>query len=731
MELIIPCFVAVGEINIGSEAIERGSSFGAPTTLINKDNPATSSGKITSIDIYASLTGDLVNCEIATFYRPDPISFPNKFTTRDIYNIGAVTGGSKQTFEISLDAEKGDYIGITFTNGSIEYSPVGSGYLGVWSKGGDNIPCTDVDFGTIISGATVSLFAGQPGVQQLAEANCTLLVNEHDNDYFGVMVDCDVDVVRDRVEVCLMPTIGLGEAEAGKPAITSRSIRLVVTIDGEDVTNALTETITIRHALNEVSSFSLTLIDSQYSPLVNPHIDIDVVVVITAFIDGKEFKVFKGLVDTPKTKRTKDFKLKISGRGYGRKLLDKRATLISIQDSAQSTYRGSLVYYLAGQAGITNVYCPKGDKIITDHSFQDQKIWDMVQKECEIEGWYVRCDEQANMLVKIKAIKANPDWTYGEGEFVELGFNKTSKGIINQVVVLGAIFEEEIVTVIPVEEAPAQEIDVPEPEYSEDSVTINKSFGLGEVVANWSYNDGNFKVTASYIGYTKPLGWMFPKYQDYKFTVRKLNSDISYKGSIEFTVVSEGTPEWPTIKYWEGRAACNVHRGIETGTGWPPSFTEAPFSIAIVIKYQEEISGGATWITENLPAEEEANRIETIVKYTQVKATVQDAASIAKYGERKPREQYVLNRPLAETEEQCKRVGENKIKDTHRYTKQPDILVNYNPLLTIGQTVRLYDTKIGYNGENWLVEEIIHTFSIDSETGAIKPRTRAGSVFYA
>jgi len=555
-----------------------------------------------------------------------------------------------------------------------------------------------------------------------AEADCTLLVNEHKNDYFGVMVDCDVDVVRDRVEVCLMPTIGLGEAEAGKPAITSRSIRLVVTIDGEDVTNALTETITIRHALNEVSSFSLTLIDSQYSPLVNPHIDTDVVIVITSFIDGKEFKVFKGFVDTPKTKRTKDFKLKISGRGYGRKLLDKRATLISIQDSAQNTYRGSLVYYLAGQASMTNVYCPKGDKIITDHSFQDQKIWDMVQKECEIEGWYVRFDEQANMLVKIKAIKGNPDWTYGEGEFVELGFNKTSKGIINQVVVLGAIFEEEIVTVIPVEEAPAQEIDIPEAEYSEDSVTVQKSFSLGESVTNWSYNDGDFKVTAKYLGPFKPAGYIFPKYQSYSFRVTKLNSDYSIM-DVAF-VVTGGAG-----KYWDSRVACNIHREIQSTLEW--IFTEKAFNISITIKYKEQTGGGAVWITENLPAEEEADRIETIIKYTQVKATVQDAASIAKYGERKPREQYVLNRPLAETEEQCKRVGENKIKDTHRYTKQPDILVNYNPLLTIGQTVRLYDTKIGYNGENWLVEEIIHTFSIDSETGAIKPRTRAGSVFYA
>jgi len=546
-----------------------------------------------------------------------------------------------------------------------------------------------------------------------AEADCTLLVNEHNDDYFGIMVDCEVNIIRDRIDACLA---------------TSKGIRLIVTIDNENVSNALTGTITIRHALNEISSFSLTLADAQYSPLVNAHIETDVEIVITAFVEGEEYKLFTGLVDTPKTRRTKDFKLKISGRGYGRKLLDKRATLISIQDSAQNKYRGSLIKYVAGQAGITGVNCPRGDKIITDHSFQDQKTWDIVQKECEIEGWFVRFDEEGAMLAGPKIIKTdesrypNPDWSYGEGEFVELGFNKTSKGIINKVIVLGAIFEEEIVTIIPAEDVPAQEIDVPEAEYSEDSITVQKSFSLGESVTNWSYNDGDFKVTAKYLGPFKPAGYIFPKYQDYSFRVTKLNSDYAI---MDVTFVVTGGAG----KYWDSRVACNIHREIQSTLEW--IFTEKAFSISITIKYKEQTGGGAIWITENLPAEEEADRIETTIEYTQVKASVQDAGSIAQYGERKPREQYVLNRPLAETDAQCRRVGENKIKDSHRYTKQPDILINYNPLLTIGQTAELYDTKIGYDGERWIIEEIVHTFPINPKTGAIKPRTRAGCVFYA
>ncbi len=554
----------------------------------------------------------------------------------------------------------------------------------------------------------------EEGAKTFVEADCSLLVNEYDNDYYGIMIDCELDVIRDRVDACLA---------------TSKGIRLVVTIDGEDVSDALTETVTIRHALNEISSFSLTLADSQYSPLVNAHIETDVEIVVTAFVGGEEFKIFTGLVDTPKTRRTKNFRLKISGRGYGRKLLDKRATLISIQDSAENKYRGSLVKYVAGQAGIADVNCPRGDLIITDHSFQDQKTWDIVQKECEIEGWFVRFDEEAVMQIGPKIIKTDldeypePDWEYDEGEFVELGFNKTSKGVINKVIVLGAIFEEEIVTIIPAEDEPSQEVDVPEEEYDEDTTTFSKSFTQGEVVTGWTDGDASLKVTASYTGFTKPSGYIFPTSQNYKFTITgSMSGKIS---SLEISVSGDATGDR------SGSNHCSVQRGIVYSGGFPPTIQEAAFSITITIKTKELSGGGSVWITENLSAEEEADRIETTIEYTQVKATVQDAGSIAQYGERKPREEYALHRPLAETEAQCKRVGENKIIDSHKYTKQPDILVNYNPLLTIGQTVELYDTKIGYNGERWLVGEIVHTFPINSKTGAIKPRTRAGCLFYA
>ena len=85
--------------------------------------------------------------------------------------------------------------------------------------------------------------------------------------------------------------------------------------------------------------------------------------------------------------------------------------------------------------------------------------------------------------------------------------------------------------------------------------------------------------------------------------------------------------------------------------------------------------------------------------------------------------------PLAETEAQCKRIGENVIIESHRFILQPDYLVAFNPKLIMGCTVKLTDTKIGYD-ENWVVEEVVHMINI-GKTGEIKARTRIGCVYYA
>ena len=157
-----------------------------------------------------------------------------------------------------------------------------------------------------------------------------------------------------------------------------------------------------------------------------------------------------------------------------------------------------------------------------------------------------------------------------------------------------------------------------------------------------------------------------------------------------------------------------------------PSFSEAAFSIAITLSIKKLVAGGSVWITETIPNE---TIVSTII-HNQIKAVVNDPVSIAKYGVRKPEGEGTEEYPLAETEAQCKGIGQRRIRDSHRYTKQPDYLVNFNPKIVEGEAVKLTDNNIGYN-ERWRIEEIVLTFDIDPETGKIKPRTRIGCVFYA
>jgi len=530
--------------------------------------------------------------------------------------------------------------------------------------------------------------------------DCDLHVNENDENFFGRIIDCSLTVQRVLVGACLA---------------TAQSIRLKITIDGEDVSKALIGQIMIQHNENLISLFSFTLGDFQYSPLLVGDYE-DKEVVIISYVNGQEIKLFTGLVDGTRSDFDGGYSLNIYGSDYGKKLL-KRMTLISVQEAATAKTRGAIIRYLANQAGITNMNVPTGSRTEIDHSFQDQFIWDMIQKEMMIEGWVIRFDENGKMLVYEKVIKTNetlyptPDWEYGEDKFISLGLNTTREGIINQLTILGAIFEEEVITI--------NELEVPpyEPVYDIQTTTVNKSFALGESVTAWSYEDANFKVTTKYLGYTKPPGFIFPKYQDYGFSVTKLNSDLTIQ-DISFSI-SGGAMKWN-----EGATSCSIHREIQSTLEW--IFTEKAFAITIAIKTKEQTDGGKEQYEDENPNEEV---VSTIVR-TQIKAIVNDPASIAKYGERKPNEEGTEEYPLAETEAQCINIGQRRIKDSHRYTKQPDYLVNFNPKIVSGEAVKLIDEKIGYN-ERWRIEEIVLSFDIDPETGAIKPRTRIGCVFYA
>ena len=532
---------------------------------------------------------------------------------------------------------------------------------------------------------------------------CSILVDDNDSDAMnGIRIPCEIDVNTDIADACVS---------------TNQGIRITITVGGEDVSDSIVGNLSIKHDLNAISTFSFNLGNSKYSPLTDSNIAVNSIVIITVFINGEEMKLFTGLVDGTRTTYTGGYNLGIYGRDYGKKLLDKTLTLISVQESAQRKYRGSIVKYIAEQAGITSLNVPIGDPIVTDHSFQDQNTLNMVQKENAIEGWFIRFDEEAVMQVRTKNLKTYADWDYGEDEFVKLGLDTSDEGIINKVIILGAIFEEEVISIE--HDEIEQQVEVPTEEYQEDSVTVSKSFSAGEVVKNWSYEDANFKVTAKYIGFTKPNDYIFPKYQNYEFNITKLNSDLTVTDK-ELTVTGGA------IKY----GSFVIHRGIGSTLGdeenWVPGFTEQAFAISIVIKTKELVAGGSEWITENIPTE---TTVSTVT-YTQVKATVTDPVSIALYGERKPNNEGTLSYPLAETAAQCKRVGENVILDSHNRIQQPDFEVPFNPKMIVGQTIELTDKKIGYDESKYLAAQVHHEINVSAD-GKLKARTKFAGVYYA
>jgi hypothetical protein len=178
----------------------------------------------------------------------------------------------------------------------------------------------------------------------------------------------------------------------------------------------------------------------------------------------------------------------------------------------------------------------------------------------------------------------------------------------------------------------------------------------------------------------------------------------------------------------KGKTYCNVQRERSDDIqGWPPTFLEQEFTISISIKIGPLVGSHTEWITDSYTEE----TVTSEIIRTQIKATVSDTNSIAIYGERKPNNEGTLQYPLAETEEQCKRIGEILILNSHRFIEQPDLGVNLNPKLIVGDYTELDDKKLGYSSSRYLIEEVIHTIDIDPKTGAITVLTRKGCVIYA
>ena len=130
-------------INIGSAAIDRASAASANTTYVDETagTAADGTGTIDTVTVFMETAHTNGLAEVGIFYRTTGTSL----TTRSNASLGSLAAGLNTITGLSLAVQAGDWIGIYFpTSGSIRRATAGGT---TQLKAGDNIPCTNVDFG--------------------------------------------------------------------------------------------------------------------------------------------------------------------------------------------------------------------------------------------------------------------------------------------------------------------------------------------------------------------------------------------------------------------------------------------------------------------------------------------------------------------------------------------------------------------------------------------------------
>jgi len=548
--------------------------------------------------------------------------------------------------------------------------------------------------------------AQDPDYPTYKAMDCIAHCNANDDGIYGRIMDCEATIINVLVTACQS---------------WNQGIRLVVTIDDIDVSAALTGNLRIQHDKNMISTFSLNLNNTAYSPRTNANIGIDKVVVITAYINRQEKKIFTGTTDEPEAENTPAFRVVVTGRDYGKMLLDKITTVISVQDLADTTKRNDLIKYLAGLAGQTNIDIPEMAAVTIDNSFQDQSVWDMIQKEAMVEQYWVGHNEDGKLELKLDEIKSDtalyptPDWTYAEDKIFRLGYKK-GRVNINKIVVLGKTTQKRIPHTTTTMTNPGVSYDTPVTLFS-DSL----SFDTEEIIDDDAYTN-----------YTKTVGEFILKIHSY--------GSGGGGGNIHIYVGCKGQSTWEsyviTSKTGTIGGNATIIKSVSSasiggsvglygmfwviarqggGTNYENGRAGYAFTFEVtVIGYKNQDSDPATYETDTT--------YET--RYDQISAEVTDPNSIAKFGER---DGGSVEYPLLETVEQCTAVGSKIIRDDHRKLGQADFLIPLNLLAKIGQTILVTDKKIGLN-ERYYVEKLTH--NIDINEGMIKARTQVGGVLY-
>ncbi len=126
-------------ITVGNAAIDRASRAPANYTHIDKVNPANGTGTIDTVAVYIYTA--VSSAKVGIFY----VVSANNLTCRSYANLGALSVGLNTITGLSLAVQTGDYIGIYIAGGEMDRADSGGAN---WVKSGDNIPCTNLDFGT-------------------------------------------------------------------------------------------------------------------------------------------------------------------------------------------------------------------------------------------------------------------------------------------------------------------------------------------------------------------------------------------------------------------------------------------------------------------------------------------------------------------------------------------------------------------------------------------------------
>ena len=499
--------------------------------------------------------------------------------------------------------------------------------------------------------------------------DCDFHVDKTDYpDFYGELIDCTLSIITTLATACTSYT---------------QSLRLTVTINNVDVTPALIGGLNITHNKNMASTFSLTLGDPQYSPHTNGNIGLSKEVVVTAYVDGYEKKLITGIIDDINMTYSPNISININGMDYSKKLLDKRTTIVSVQDLADSTLRNDIIKYLARQASITSVDIPVMDTVDIDNSFSDQTIWDMVQKEAIINLYWVRFNEEGVMELKLDEVKTSTttyptvDWTYGEDRFTLLGLKKGESDIINKVTVLGSIYEKRVPTV----------------EAVRTLLTYRKNWSQSAdpYDIHGTETDGDFSINIS-------MWWGGSKYANYRCRITWSNNDYE---------ITNYNFAGDNINFLVDYKASNL--------------------VYVSFMRYTVIEGG-DYEAGSLFIELEGRQRDTYeVQYHQIAASITDPASVTEYGERKAMGQESIEFPLIETQDQCIEIGKKIIRDSYNDLAQPNFEVPFNPLLAPGQTIEITDKKIGFSAERWYVGNVTHNIEMDP----VKGRTQVGCVYYA